>query len=117
MALDAIYSLDCHRNGPNDTRKLPHYCLTSDGSWLYGKPMSHDMWGYRHVANFERHKQSWRASEVVVAVMMWIAVLIHFILFAWACVDTHRRRHHPTREMKHEPAYSNGDAHMQSNGA
>ena len=48
--------------------------------------MSHDRWGYRHVEDFGGQKQSWRDSEVVVAVMMWIAVLLHFILFVWACV-------------------------------
>jgi hypothetical protein len=29
-------------------------------------------------------------TEIMVAVAQWLGVLFHFILFVWACVDTHR---------------------------
>jgi hypothetical protein len=29
-------------------------------------------------------------TEIVVAAAQWLGVLFHFILFVWACVDTHR---------------------------
>ena len=29
--------------------------------------------------------------EIVVAVVQWLDVLLHFVLFVWACVDTNKR--------------------------
>lgn len=31
------------------------------------------------------------ATEVLTGVTQWLLVLLHFVLFVWACVDTHRR--------------------------
>ena len=30
------------------------------------------------------------ATEIVAAALQWINMLLHFVLFVWACVDTHR---------------------------
>lgn len=43
-------------------------------------------------------------TETMVAVAQWVGVLFHFILFVWACVDTHRYN------SKAKPRYTQVDA-------
>jgi hypothetical protein len=90
LALDAIYTLDCQPTSANEALDLPDHCRSRAGSWLYNHPTNDDLWGYRPVNKHD--KNCWRDREVVVAVMMWLAMFFHFLLFLFGCVQTHRRR-------------------------
>ena len=43
-----------------------------------------------YVNQFWHEKPLIEGTEIVVAVAQWFGVVFHFILFVWACVDTHR---------------------------
>ena len=89
-----------------------HYEQNKQGTWIYHIDNTYSGYGYgRNASSIERdctptfssckqqdqyintlwdqRNRRW-GVEMVEAICQWLILLLHFTLFVWACVDTHR---------------------------